>query len=125
MQKSINVRKNYVLMSSDYSQSQQEPKCLAALCRQDGDPQMYETFMQGKDLYAEIASKAFNYPYEDCLEFYLDENGNKTDRTNKEGKGRRTQAKSILLGYRLAPIQSDLYSKQSERIQSGVTLMGC
>lgn len=80
----------YVLMSSDYSQ--QEPKCLAALCKKQGDSQMYDTFMQGKDLYSEIASKAFNVPYEDCLEF------NPDGTTNKEGKERRTQAKSILLG---------------------------
>lgn len=80
----------YVLMSSDYSQ--QEPKCLAALCREQGDSQMYDTFMAGKDLYSEIASKAFNVPYEDCLEF------NSDGTTNKEGKARRTQAKSILLG---------------------------
>lgn len=80
----------YVLMSSDFSQ--QEPKCLAAMCRQAGDPQMYETFMQGKDLYSEIASKAFNKSYEECLEFNADGS------TNKEGKERRTQAKSILLG---------------------------
>jgi DNA polymerase I-like protein with 3'-5' exonuclease and polymerase domains len=80
----------YVLMSSDFSQ--QEPKALAALCRIDGDSQMYDTFMQGKDLYSEIASKAFNKPYEECLEF------NPDGSTNKEGKERRTQAKSILLG---------------------------
>ena len=80
----------YVLMSSDYSQ--QEPKCLASLCRQQGDSQMYDTFMQGKDLYSEIASKAFNKPYEECLEF------NEDGTTNKQGKSRRTQAKSILLG---------------------------
>ena len=80
----------YVLMSSDFSQ--QEPKCLAALCRKQGDPQMYDTFMQGKDLYSEIASKAFNKAYEECLEF------NKDGTTNKQGKERRTQAKSILLG---------------------------
>ena len=53
---------------------------------------MYNTFMQGKDLYSEIASKAFNKPYEECLEF------NKDGTTNKQGKERRTQAKSILLG---------------------------
>ena len=81
----------YVMMSSDFSQ--QEPKCLAALCRQAGDPQMYDTFMEGKDLYSEIASKSFNKPYEECREF--DENGNKNP---KEYKERRTQAKSILLG---------------------------
>ena len=86
----------YVLMSADFSQ--QEPRSLAALCRMDGDAQMYDTFMQGKDLYSEIASKAFNRTYEDCLEFYLDENGDKTDKVNAEGKERRTQAKSILLG---------------------------
>ena len=80
----------YVLMSSDFSQ--QEPKCLAALCRKDGDPQMYNTFMQGKDLYSEIASKSFNKPYEECREF------NPDGSTNKAGKERRTQAKSILLG---------------------------
>ena len=77
-------------MSSDYSQ--QEPRSLAALCRKDGDSQMYNTFMQGKDLYSEIASKAFNKPYEECREF------NPDGTTNKAGKERRTQAKSILLG---------------------------
>lgn len=80
----------YVLMSSDFSQ--QEPKCLAALCRKHGDAQMYDTFMAGKDLYSEIASKAFGVPYDDCREFRPD------GTTNKEGKARRTQAKSILLG---------------------------
>ena len=80
----------YVLMSSDFSQ--QEPKCLAALCRKHGDSQMYDTFMQGKDLYSEIASKAFNKAYEECREF------NPDGSTNKDGKARRTQAKSILLG---------------------------
>lgn len=96
IRKMFKATDGYLLMSSDFSQ--QEPKCLAALCRQQGDPQMYDTFMAGKDLYSEIASKAFNKPYEDCLEFYLDENGNKTEETYAEGKERRTQAKSILLG---------------------------
>lgn len=53
---------------------------------------MYDTFMEGKDLYSEIASKAFNKAYEECREFNAD------GTTNKEGKERRTQAKSILLG---------------------------
>lgn len=59
---------------------------------------MYDTFMAGKDLYSEIASVSFHRAYEDCLEFYLDENGNKTTKTNKEGKEYRGRAKSILLG---------------------------
>ena len=62
------------------------------MCRKDGDPQMYEVFMAGKDLYSEIASKAFNKPYDECREFRPD------GTTNKEGKERRSQAKSILLG---------------------------
>lgn len=83
----------YILMSSDYSQ--QEPKVMTQMCE---DKKMLNAYKEGKDLYAEIASLAFNKTYEDCLEFYLDENGNKTDKVNKEGKERRTQAKSILLG---------------------------
>lgn len=91
IRKMFKARDGYVLMSSDFSQ--QEPKCLRALCRQQGDSQMYDTFMQGKDLYSEIASKAFNKSYEECCEFAPD--GSKNP---KEYKERRTQAKSILLG---------------------------
>lgn len=106
----------YLLMSSDFSQ--QEPKCLAALCKKHGDPQMYDTFMQGKDLYSEIASKAFNEPYNECLEHFpagtpIKKQGKKwyyateddydkladgENDTYADGKARRTQAKSILLG---------------------------
>ena len=90
IRKMFKATDGYVLMSSDFSQ--QEPKALAAMCRKDGDPQMYDVFMAGKDLYSEIASKAFNKPYEECKEFRPD------GTTNKEGKERRSQAKSILLG---------------------------
>ena len=62
------------------------------MCKRDGDSQMYDVFMAGKDLYSEIASKAFNVPYEECKEFRPD------GTTNKDGKERRSQAKSILLG---------------------------
>ena len=68
---------------------------MAALC---GDEMMLDAYRNDKDLYASIASLSFNKPYEDCLEFYLDEHGNKTDKVNKEGKERRQSAKSILLG---------------------------
>ena len=78
-----------LLMSSDFSQ--QEPKCLAALCKKQGDSQMYDTFIAGKDLYSEIASKSFNKPYEECKEFREDGS------TNKEGKERRSRAKKVLL----------------------------
>ena len=77
----------YVLMSSDYSQ--QEPKVMTQMC---GDPKMIKAYQEGKDLYAEIAALSFNTTYENCLEFRPD------GTTNPEGKNRRSQAKSILLG---------------------------
>ena len=55
-------------------------------------PKMIKAYQEGKDLYAEIASLSFNTTYENCLEFRPD------GTTNKEGKERRSQAKSILLG---------------------------
>lgn len=76
-----------VLMSADFSQ--QEPKVMTAMCQ---DPAMIQAYHEGKDLYASIASLAFNKPYEDCLEFRPD------GTTNREGKERRSSAKSILLG---------------------------
>lgn len=55
----------YIMFSSDYSQ--QEPKTLATVSR---DPDMSRAFSEGKDIYATIASVAFNKPYEECLEFH-------------------------------------------------------
>lgn len=78
----------YIMFSSDYSQ--QEPKTLATVSR---DPDMSRAFSEGKDIYATIASVAFNKPYEECLEFHP-----VTHEYQKEGKERRTQAKSIVLG---------------------------
>lgn len=74
-------------MSSDYSQ--QEPKVMTQMCE---DPKMIKAYQEGKDLYAEIAALSFNTTYENCLEFRPD------GTTNPEGKNRRSQAKSILLG---------------------------
>ena len=76
-----------VLLSSDYSA--QEPRITAHLCQ---DPKMIKAYKDGKDLYAEMASLAFNYPYEECLEFRPD--GTK----NPDGKERRNKAKAIFLG---------------------------
>lgn len=78
----------YVMFSSDYSQ--QEPKLLAVVSH---DPQMCKAFSEDKDIYATIASVAFNKPYEQCLEF-----NPITGENQPEGKERRTQAKSIVLG---------------------------
>lgn len=87
IRKMFKATDGYVLMSSDYSQ--QEPKVMAQLC---GDEKMLQAYNEGKDLYAEIASLSFNKPYNECLEFRPDGS------TNREGKERRSQAKSILLG---------------------------
>ena len=82
-----------VLLSSDFSQ--QEPRCLAHLC---GDKSLQQAYATGKDLYSTMAAQAFHTTYENCLEFYLDKDGKKTDKTNPEGKQRRSYIKSVLLG---------------------------
>lgn len=87
IRKMFKATDGYVMMSADYSQ--QEPKCMTMMCQ---DPMMINAYKHGKDLYAEIASLSFNTTYEDCLEFRPD------GTTNPEGKERRSQAKSILLG---------------------------
>lgn len=89
----------YVMMSADYSQ--QEPKVMTEMC---GDPKMKQSYIEGKDLYASLASISFNVDYRECLEFKTDEDGNFIfDKdgnriTYKEGKERRGQAKPIFLG---------------------------
>ena len=57
------------------------------------DPNMVGAFKNGKDIYATIASLAFNYPYEECMEF-----NPITGANQPEGKERRGQAKVIVLG---------------------------
>ena len=82
---------------------QQEPRCLASIADEHN---MQETYRKGKDLYSTMAAEAYHVDYKDCLEFYLDENGNKTDLTNPEGKKRRSSIKGVLLGeYILCPIK--------------------
>ena len=77
----------YVLIGGDYSQ--QEPR-LTAHC--SNDEKMKESYHHGKDIYATIASLAFDKPYEECKEFRED------GTVNPEGKERRSQAKAIVLG---------------------------
>lgn len=76
------------MLSSDYSQ--QEPKLTAYISQ---DPNMIKAFQEGKDIYATIASLAFNLPYEKCLEFHP-----QTHEFQAEGKARRSEAKTIVLG---------------------------
>lgn len=77
----------YVLISSDFSQ--QEPRTLAHM---SGDEHLIQAYIDGKDIYAWIAEKIYNVPYEECKEFRPD--GTK----NPEGKKRRDSVKSIILG---------------------------
>lgn len=77
----------YYLVSGDYSQI--EPRGLAHLSQ---DPQMLEAYRSGRDLYATMASQIYSLPYEECREVYPD--GTK----NPEGKKRRDEVKSVLLG---------------------------
>nr|DAM46306.1 MAG TPA: DNA polymerase I [Caudoviricetes sp.] len=54
---------------------------------------MIQAFKDGKDIYATIASLSFNLPYEKCLEFHPE-----TGEYQPDGKARRGEAKSIVLG---------------------------
>lgn len=76
----------YVLLSADYSA--QEPRLTAVMSK---DKKMIQAYKDGKDLYVEIASLAFDLPYEECLE-------EKNGEFYKEGKERRGKAKAIVLG---------------------------
>lgn len=78
----------YIMMSSDYSA--QEPRLTAYV---SNDSTMIESFKAGRDIYATIASVAFGYPYEKCLEFHPE-----TGEYQPDGKQRRSESKSVLLG---------------------------
>ena len=95
----------YVLLSCDYSG--QEVRVTAHIAH---DKKMIKAYQDNKDVYVEIASLAFNKPYEECLE-------NRPDgTTNPEGKARRGAAKKIVLGkHTIAPIYGDIYRKFCER----------
>lgn len=69
---------------------------------------MKQAYLEGKDLYSVIAQSMYKNRYEDNLEFYLEGThiiidgeevvcGYKTHK-NKEGKARRSAAKTVLLG---------------------------
>lgn len=96
--------KDHVLLSCDYSG--QEVRVTAHLSQ---DEKMIQAYVDGKDVYVEIASLAFGVPYEDCLECFPD------GTTNPEGKARRGASKRIVLGI--------LYGRQIKSIaeQLGVT----
>ena len=76
-----------VMLGSDFSA--QEPRLLATYSQ---DRSMIDAYNEGKDLYAVIAQKVYKNNYEDNLEHYPD------GRDYPEGKARRSNCKSLLLG---------------------------
>lgn len=95
----------YVMLSSDYSA--QEPRLTAYVANEQ---KMIDAFVHGRDVYATIASVAFEVPYEACLEFHPD-----TGEYQPDGKARRSEAKTILLGITygrsLPSVADQLYGK--------------
>ena len=98
----------YVMLSSDYSA--QEPRILAFI---SSDPKLCDAFTHNRDPYGTVASVAFNVPYEECLEFHPE-----TGEYQPEGKRRRSEAKTVLLGVmygRAIPsIADQLYGKRKD-----------
>ena len=68
----------------------QEPRILAFI---SSDPTLCDAFVHNRDPYATVASVAFNVPYEQCLEFHPE-----TKEYQPDGKRRRSEAKTVLLG---------------------------
>lgn len=98
----------YVILSSDYSA--QEPRITAFVANEKN---MIQAFRDGRDVYASIASLAYNVPYEKCLEFHPE-----THEYQPDGKARRGEAKVLLLGisYGMAipSIAEMLYGKRDD-----------
>lgn len=101
----------YVMLSSDYSA--QEPRIVAFVSQ---DKKLIESFQQGRDVYASVASFSFGVPYEECLEFHPE-----TGEYQPEGKHRRGEAKFIVLGIcygRSVPsIAEQLYGKDTSLLE--------
>lgn len=76
-----------VLLSCDYSG--QEVRVTAHISH---DKKMIQAYVDGKDVYVEIASLAYGVPYDECLEHRPD------GTVNPDGKARRGAAKKIVLG---------------------------
>ena len=78
------------MFSEHLTETAQEPRITAFV---SNDPNMIKAFKEGKDIYASIASIAFKVPYEKCLEFHPE-----TGEYQPDGKARRGEAKTIVLG---------------------------
>ena len=61
----MRTRTRRIIQGADYSA--QEPRVLSQKC---GDKGMLQAYIDGKDLYVEIASIALHLPYNECLEHF-------------------------------------------------------
>lgn len=77
----------YLFVGGDFSK--QEPAWLAEMSQ---DKNLIDDFKQGRDIYAVVASRVYNLPYEECLEFFPD------GTPNLEGGKRRSNMKDVILG---------------------------
>lgn len=97
----------YTLVGSDFSQ--QEPRLLSFL---SSDENMMNSYKEGKDLYATIASRVYRNDYWDNMEHHRD------GTPNPEGTKRRSACKSILLGIQYsrgaASIAEQIHSTKEE-----------
>ena len=89
MNKSVKLRKHTMLIGSDYSQSQQEPRCLTAFSR---DHILLDAYKNERDLYATLGAGVYKNDYWDNMEHYEDGSD------NIEGKKRRKKMKTLYLG---------------------------
>lgn len=85
----VRTRTNNVFVGADFSQLQQEPRLLSAY---SNDDTMIDAYKQNKDLYATIAAGVYKNDYWDNMEHRQDGS------PNPEGKKRRSNCKSLLLG---------------------------
>lgn len=85
------AREGCIFIGSDLSQI--EPRVLASLVNSfNGGKDMFNAYLEGRDLYVMMASKIYQLPEEECMEF--DSEGN----FQEEGNFRRDSVKSVLLG---------------------------
>ena len=98
----------YVMLSSDYSA--QEPRITSFVAQEEN---MQKAFREDRDVYATIASLAFNVPYENCLEFHPE-----THEYQPDGKARRGEAKVVLLaicyGVSIPSLSQSLYGNRED-----------
>lgn len=111
VRKMFKATPGYLMISSDYSA--QEPRITSHM---SNDKRMIQAYIDGKDLYCEIASIAFDVPYDECTEAF-----------GPEGKKRRNTAKAIVLGVcygkGIASIAEDLHTSKQKASEIYHTIM--